>query len=89
MMMHTFIGEDAQAVLEKLRIPLTKYLKSHLNLIESGAQSLNLQVDLKQKDAETYRDQLAAFAFERYYRSHWITLSMRRSGISHIMAVRV
>src|SRR5215217_1078200 len=69
MMMHTFIGEDAQAVLEKLRIPLTKYLKSHLNLIESGAQSLNLQVDLKQKDAETYRDQLAAFAFESYYRT--------------------
>jgi len=69
MMMHTFIGEDAEAVLEKVRIPLTKYLKSHLNLIESGAQSLNLQVDLKQKDAETYRDQLAAFAFERYYRT--------------------
>ena len=69
MMMHTFIGEDAQAVLKKVKIPLTNYLKSHLNLIETGAESLNLQVDLKQTDPEMYRDQLAAFAFERYYRT--------------------
>jgi len=70
MMLHTFIGEDAQAVLQKVRIPLTNYLKSHLNLIETGAQSLNLQVDLgKEENPEKYRDQLAAFAFERYYRT--------------------
>lgn len=70
MMMHTFIGEDAEAVLHKVRVPLTKYLKSHLNLIETGAQSLNLEVDIaEQKDTEKYRDQMAAFAFERYYRT--------------------
>jgi natural product biosynthesis luciferase-like monooxygenase protein len=70
MMMHTFIGEDAQAVLQKVRIPLTNYLRSHLNLIETGAQSLNLQVDIgEQEDAKKYKDQLAAFAFERYYRT--------------------
>jgi natural product biosynthesis luciferase-like monooxygenase protein len=70
MMMHTFIGEDAQAVLHKVRIPLTNYLKSHLNLIETGAQSLNLQVDISEEDyREKYQDQLAAFAFERYYRT--------------------
>jgi natural product biosynthesis luciferase-like monooxygenase protein len=70
MMMHTFIGEDAEAVLEKVRIPLTKYLKSHLNLIGTGAQSLNLQVDLSaQEDPEKYLDQMATFAFERYYRT--------------------
>jgi natural product biosynthesis luciferase-like monooxygenase protein len=70
MMMHTFVGEDAQAVLEKVRVPLTNYLKSHMNLIETGAQSLNLQVDLSEEEyREKYQDQLAAFAFERYYRT--------------------
>ena len=70
MMMHTYIGEDADAVLQKVRVPLTKYLKSHMNLIETGAQSLNLAVDIKQHDdPEKYRDQMAAFAFERYYRT--------------------
>src|SRR5207253_3077336 len=70
MMMHTFIGEDPETVLQKVRVPLTKYLKSHLNLIETGAQSLNLEVNLKEHDdAEKYRDQMAAFAFERYYRT--------------------
>jgi natural product biosynthesis luciferase-like monooxygenase protein len=70
MMMHTFIGEDPDAVLKKVRVPLTKYLKSHLNLIETGAQSLNLEVNIREhEDPEKYRDQMAAFAFERYYRT--------------------
>ncbi|HEX5885744.1 MAG TPA: MupA/Atu3671 family FMN-dependent luciferase-like monooxygenase [Pyrinomonadaceae bacterium] len=70
MMMHTFIGEDEEAVLQKVRVPLTNYLKSHLNLIETGAQSLNLQVNIgEHEDPEKYRDQLAGFAFERYYRT--------------------
>src|SRR5688572_10524066 len=70
MMMHTFIGEDAEAVLQKVRAPLTNYLKSHLNLIETGAQSLNLAVEIREDDdPEKYRDQMAAFAFQRYYRT--------------------
>lgn len=69
MMMHTFIGEDPEAVLQKVRTPLTKYLKSHLNLIETGVESLNLDVDVRDQDPEKVRDQMAAFAFERYYRT--------------------
>jgi natural product biosynthesis luciferase-like monooxygenase protein len=69
MMLHTFIGEDADAVLQKVRAPLTKYLKSHLNLIETGAESLNLAVDVRDQDPEKYRDQMAEFAFQRYYRT--------------------
>src|ERR1051325_10033642 len=69
MMLHTFIGEDAEAVLQKVRAPLTKYLKSHLNLIETGAESLNLAVDVRDQDPEKYRDQMAEFAFQRYYRT--------------------
>ena len=70
MMMHTFIGEDPEAVLQEVRAPLTKYLKSHMNLIETGAQSLNLDINIHEHDdPERYRDQMAAFAFERYYRT--------------------
>jgi natural product biosynthesis luciferase-like monooxygenase protein len=69
MMMHTFIGEDPDAVLQTVRAPLTKYLKSHVNLIETGAESLNLAVDVRDQDPEKVRDQMAAFAFQRYYRT--------------------
>jgi len=69
MMLHTFIGEDADAVLQKVRAPLTMYLKSHLNLIETGAESLNLAVDVRDQDPEKVRDQMAEFAFQRYYRT--------------------
>ena len=71
MMLHTFVGDDPQEVLQKVKAPLTNYLKSHLNLIETGAESLNLQVDIsKEEYQEKYRDQLAEFAFQRYYRAN-------------------
>jgi natural product biosynthesis luciferase-like monooxygenase protein len=71
MMLHTFVGEDTQEVLHKVRAPLTNYLKSHLNLIETGAERLNLQVDMSKPEyREMYRDQLAEFAFQRYYRAN-------------------
>lgn len=71
MMLHTFVGEDPQEVLQKVKAPLTNYLKSHLNLIETGAESLNLQVDISKPEyREMYRDQLAEFAFQRYYRAN-------------------
>jgi alkanesulfonate monooxygenase SsuD/methylene tetrahydromethanopterin reductase-like flavin-dependent oxidoreductase (luciferase family) len=45
-----------------------------MNLIETGAQSLKLGLSLdadtiENEDPEKYRDQMAAFAFERYYRT--------------------
>lgn len=71
MMLHTFVGEDPQEVLHQVKAPLTNYLKSHLNLIETGAESLKLQVDIsKEEYQEKYRDQLADFAFQRYYRAN-------------------
>jgi natural product biosynthesis luciferase-like monooxygenase protein len=70
MMMHTFVGEDADEVLRKVKAPLTKYLKSHMNLIETGAESLKLGVNISEHDdPEKYRDQMASYAFERYYRT--------------------
>ncbi len=71
MMLHTFIGEDPQEVLHKVRGPLLNYLKSHISLVESGAESLNIKVDVsKEEDQEKYREQLAEFGFERYYRAN-------------------
>src|SRR5262249_1175151 len=70
MMMHTFLGDNTHRVLEKVRTPLCNYLKSHVGLIETGAKSLNINIDNIGVDSkEKYLDDLAAFAFERYYRT--------------------
>ena len=66
LMVHTFVGNDEQKVLERTRGPLTDYLKAHVGLIETMTQSLDIKVDI---DKEKYLDYLVAFAFERYYQS--------------------
>ncbi|HEX8559984.1 MAG TPA: MupA/Atu3671 family FMN-dependent luciferase-like monooxygenase [Pyrinomonadaceae bacterium] len=66
LMMHTYVGDDAQAVLARVRAPLTDYLKAHVGLIETMTQSLDIKVDI---DKEQYLDHLVAFAFERYYQT--------------------
>jgi natural product biosynthesis luciferase-like monooxygenase protein len=67
MMIHTFVGASAQAVLKVARQPLCDYLKSHVDLIGSGGASLGLSV--APGDLEKHLDDLAAFAFERYYQT--------------------
>jgi len=69
LMMHTFVGDNTNHVLEKVRTPLCNYLKSHVELIQTGAESLNIKVDIDAESREKYLDYLAAFAFERYYRT--------------------
>ncbi len=66
MMLHTFVGMDTDAVIEKVRAPLCNYLKSHVGLIATGAKGLNIPVD---EDVRAHLDDLASFAFERYYRT--------------------
>jgi natural product biosynthesis luciferase-like monooxygenase protein/amino acid adenylation domain-containing protein len=66
LMLHTFIGEDEREVLEKTRGPFCDYMKSHLGLIETMVRSLKIEVDV---DSEKGLDDLAGFAFERYYRT--------------------
>lgn len=65
-MLHTFVGDDEQRVLEKARAPFCNYLKSHLGLIGTATKSLSIKVD---RDVESNADQLVSFAFERYYRT--------------------
>ncbi len=65
-MMHAFVGEDYDAVIEQARGPFTRYIQSHVGLIASFAKSMNIQIDEHNQAA---RDELAAFAFERYSRT--------------------
>lgn len=63
--LHTFIGEDTEAVREKVRAPLTRYLRT---FIEQG-EHLNahdLGVNAKQITGAD-KDALAAFAFEGFF----------------------
>ena len=66
LMMHTFVGQDADDVLDKVRAPLTTYLRAHVALMQTLVKSLDLQVDINEPK---WADYLASYAFERYYRS--------------------
>lgn len=64
-MLHTFVGDDQEAVKERVRRPLTDYLRTFM------AQSEHLDADKlgvdPQKITESDRDALALFAFERFF----------------------
>jgi natural product biosynthesis luciferase-like monooxygenase protein len=66
LMLHTFIGEDRDAVREQVREPFTRYLRSSVGLIENLVNSLQLPLDL-QKMSPADMDALLAFAFDRYF----------------------
>lgn len=66
MMLHTYVGEDPEAVLEKVRGPLTAYLRAHVDLMQTMVKSLDMQVDINEP---RWLDSLVSFAFERYYRT--------------------
>lgn len=68
MMIHTFVGEDEEQVREQARGPMLRYFRSHIGLIKTMAQSLNLQLDHVDTSDPRWIEYLASFAFERYYR---------------------
>jgi natural product biosynthesis luciferase-like monooxygenase protein len=65
-MMHTFLGAEKEAVLGKVREPLSNYLRSHLDLVKSFTSSLDIQAGLDQPERI---DTIVQFAFERYHRT--------------------
>jgi natural product biosynthesis luciferase-like monooxygenase protein len=65
-MMHTFVGEDKDRVIEKVRGPMMNYLRSHIDLIKTTTHSMENRSALNQEGVE---ESLAAFAFERYRRN--------------------
>ena len=66
LMLHTFVGEEFDAVREKVRIPFCDYLKSSLDLLIGLAKGAGLEVDPKHI-TEQNMDALVAHAFNRYY----------------------
>jgi natural product biosynthesis luciferase-like monooxygenase protein len=65
LMLHTFVGEDLNAVKEKVRKPLCNYLSTQLGLI---SKKNDLKVDPKVFSAND-KEALVAFAFERYFQT--------------------
>ncbi|MBZ4417372.1 MupA/Atu3671 family FMN-dependent luciferase-like monooxygenase [Myxococcus sp. RHSTA-1-4] len=65
-MLHTYVGRDSDEVLDTVREPLTRYLRTHLRLQEARVRSLDLQVDINDP---RWLDSLARFAFELHYRT--------------------
>jgi natural product biosynthesis luciferase-like monooxygenase protein/non-ribosomal peptide synthase protein (TIGR01720 family) len=66
LMMHTFVGDNLEDVVGKVRGPLCEYLKSHVGLVKTMVKSLDLSVDI---NSEELLDYLVEFAFERYYQT--------------------
>lgn len=64
--LHTFIGDDVEAVREKVRLPLCNYLRTHAAVYEKLARTQHLELDVE-KLIEDDRDTLISFAFERYF----------------------
>ena len=69
LMLHTFVGEDEEAVKRLARAPLTDYFKSHIDLIKTMIKSLSIQLEDVDPDDPVWLDYLASFAFERYYQA--------------------
>ncbi|HEU4321538.1 MAG TPA: MupA/Atu3671 family FMN-dependent luciferase-like monooxygenase [Roseiflexaceae bacterium] len=65
LMLHTLLGDDAEAVREQVRVPFTNYLRSSVGLIEQLIKSLQLPLDLASMSPSDM-DDLLAHAFRRY-----------------------
>ena len=66
LMVHTFVGDQLEETLDRARQPFIAYMRSHLGLLESFVQSLDIVVE---DMSSTNLDNIVAFAFERYTRT--------------------
>ena len=66
LMLHTFVGEDRDAVREIVRGPLSNYLKSSVDLMRGMASSLGKDIDSKAFGEDDLQVVLA-HAFDRYF----------------------
>ncbi|PCK07322.1 MAG: hypothetical protein COA42_14895 [Alteromonadaceae bacterium] len=66
LMIHTYLGDDLDATMEKARGPFKQYMRSHISLIIPVLKSLGVSTD-DMKDADL--ENMADFAFERYAQS--------------------
>ncbi|MFJ4866397.1 MULTISPECIES: LLM class flavin-dependent oxidoreductase [unclassified Streptomyces] len=67
-MLHTFLGQDAESVAEIVRGPFSAYLRSSLNLITHAARDLLPGIDPSTLDPDDL-DFLVQQSFDRYFRT--------------------
>jgi natural product biosynthesis luciferase-like monooxygenase protein len=79
LMLHTFLGEDPDVVLETVREPFVAYLKSSFDLIARSAPDTLQGLDLG-KLTETQVDFLVRRSFDRYYRTGGLFGSVEQAG---------
>jgi len=65
LMLHTFLGEDLNAVKAEVKAPFCQYLKTNLGLLENLLKRFNFQVNLA-TFTEDDIDSLLVFGFDRY-----------------------
>ncbi len=64
-MLHAFVGTDADAVREQARIPYCQYLKSNIGLLKGLSQSRGRNVDVSSMP-ERELDEFVNFLYERF-----------------------
>jgi natural product biosynthesis luciferase-like monooxygenase protein/amino acid adenylation domain-containing protein len=67
-LLHTFVGGEAEAVRERARQPFCDYLKSSLDLLQKLVKSQGLGIDFERL-SEDDKDYLLSSAYERYVRT--------------------
>lgn len=65
LMIHTFLGEEINAVKEKVRRPFCNYLKTHYDLLENLAKGMGINISLKDF-SEDDLDSLLLFGVEGF-----------------------
>ena len=68
LLLHTFVGDEAEAVRERARRPFCDYLKSSLDLLQNLVRSQGLQIDFERL-SEDDLNYLLSSAYERYVRT--------------------
>jgi natural product biosynthesis luciferase-like monooxygenase protein len=64
LMLHTYLGDDIQAVKEKARRPFYEYIRSYVDLVAPLASSFKVDA-LQMSDAD--KEAFLAFVYERYF----------------------
>nr|QEO74681.1 AMP-dependent synthetase and ligase [uncultured bacterium] len=68
LLVHTFVGAEADAVRERARRPFCDYLKSSLDLLQHLVRSQGLQIDFERL-SEDDMDYILSSAYDRYVRT--------------------
>lgn len=68
LLLHTFVGAEAEAVRERARRPFCDYLKSSIDLLQNLVRSQGLQIDFERL-SEDDLNYLLSSAYERYVRT--------------------